>query len=240
MEEKTIINNATSLRDSRYGKLVQLNEAADYWISATKEEIQANREKNNGDLVVVTCAQRSDRINAMKRKYPHGVLQREYDYFSEKIEKRAAYGEQDHPDRASVEWAHSCVGFTNQEWRKGDDGSNEWWLEMRFLPNTLGDDMRKIFEDGWRVSISSRGLGSVKHDGEADVVQEDFVIITFDLVTEPSTFNSNLIVKEGVDVRRYLNEADADVRRRYLEARIAMVKQANAVQDRVMRKFYEV
>ena len=63
--------------------------------------------------------------------------------------------------------------------------------------NRIGKDMQALVQDGCTLSISSRGLGSLQRTDKGDQVQDDFQIVSWDLVVQPSTpkasfFNQNL------------------------------------------------
>jgi hypothetical protein len=59
---------------------------------------------------------------------------------------------------------------------------------MKVLDTPSGRILKDLMNAGVKLGISSRGLGTVKegHDGHA-IVEEDFQLICFDIVSEPST-----------------------------------------------------
>lgn len=89
----------------------------------------------------------------------------------------------DHPaDRLIVEWK-TASHFITEVYMEGDTV----YGTIELLNNKHGEDMRKIFEQGVRVGISSRGAGSVAYADGASIVQDDFQLVCWDLVTDPST-----------------------------------------------------
>ncbi len=201
-----------------------LCEGLDYWFEASPEQVQKSKEKYNGDLVLSTCLQRADVKNQMGRVYPLRILQREFDNYQKLISDKCAYGEQDHPNQAIVEFKNASHTIINQYWKRNDEGQMEWWGDLRLLRNDIGKNIAAIIEQGNRVSVSSRGVGSVQYDSrkDADVVQEDFVIIAWDIVTNPSTSKANLIIKEGLDLHK-----NKYAHKRYLELRMKMLNEIN-------------
>jgi len=63
----------------------------------------------------------------------------------------------------------------------------------------MGKILRGFFDRNVKVGISSRALGSVRHTGEGDIVQDDLHFICWDFVSEPSTHGA-WMMKESVDV----------------------------------------
>ena len=59
-----------------------------------------------------------------------------------------------------------------------------------------GKTLLGLIQDGVTLGISSRGVGSVKRNGDQDIVQEDFELIAFDFVSSPSTPGA-FMFKEG-------------------------------------------
>lgn len=78
-----------------------------------------------------------------------------------------------------------------------------WWEKddlygrIQITSNSVGKDIRALVEDGLKLGISSRGHGSVSKKDDAIVVNDDFELICFDLVHDPSTAGAFLL-KEGV------------------------------------------
>lgn len=77
-----------------------------------------------------------------------------------------------------------------------------WWDDkvlygrIEILPTPAGNVAKGLINSGITLGISSRGVGSVKNVGGVDVVQDDFILICWDLVSEPSTPGAFLF-KEG-------------------------------------------
>jgi hypothetical protein len=79
-----------------------------------------------------------------------------------------------------------------------------WWEgetlhgEVEIIDTPSGDILKGLLRSGVMLGISSRGVGSVKNQSGADVVQEDFELIAFDFVSSPSTPGAYMF-KEGVE-----------------------------------------
>ena len=69
---------------------------------------------------------------------------------------------------------------------------------VELLDTPCGKILQSLVESGVTLGISSRGVGSTKRDGDLQVVQDDFQLICFDMVSEPSTPNAYMM-KEAKD-----------------------------------------
>lgn len=141
--------------------------------------------------------QRSDAENQNGRKYPHHLLLREAKNYSERfIKTNSAYGELDHPDTPVVSLKNASHVIT-EIWWEGKD----LYGRMEILATPSGNIAKAILEAGKALGISSRGMGSVKELREGGVeVQDDFDLVAFDLVSQPSTHGAFMhSLNESVD-----------------------------------------
>ena len=146
--------------------------------------INESMEKNNGRLLVKGVLQRADAKNQNGRVYPREILMREAKkYATVNIKERRALGELDHPDSSVVNLNNVSHNITEMHW----DG-NDLVGTVEVLSTPSGNILKELFKCGIKLGISSRGLGSVKQLGENTVeVQDDFELIAFDFVSNPST-----------------------------------------------------
>lgn len=142
-------------------------------------------EVKNGKLMVVEGRfQHSDIKNANGRIYPDSLWEKVMadKTVIERVNNREMFGELDHPDDGETKLKRSSHIVTKLA-KEGKEVNGR-----AVVMNTRnGQDLRAIFEAGGRVGVSSRGKGSVVHESGADVVQDDFVLETFDMVYNPST-----------------------------------------------------
>ena len=141
---------------------------------------------SNGKLIVKGVLQRAEAKNQNGRVYPMELLQREAKkYTSNFIREKRALGELDHPDSSVVNLNNVSHNVLEMHW----DG-NDLLGTIEVLTTPSGNILRELFKSGIRLGISSRGLGSVesmKEDKDAQEVQNDFELIAFDFVSNPST-----------------------------------------------------
>ena len=155
----------------------------------TPEMINESMEKNNGRLMVKGVLQRADAKNQNGRVYPRNILMREAKKYADvNIKERRALGELDHPDSSIVNLNNVSHNVTEMHW----DG-NDLVGTVEVLSTPSGNILKELFKCGIKLGISSRGLGSVKQLGEGEVqVQDDFELIAFDFVSNPSTHGAFL------------------------------------------------
>ena len=166
--------------------------------------------KNNGKLVVKGVLQRAESKNQNGRVYPRETLMREAKKYAEvQIKERRALGELDHPDSSVVNLNNVSHNIMEMHWT-GDDLVGT----VEVLGTPAGNILKELFKSGIKLGISSRGLGSVEELGEADEkgtptvkVKDDFELIAFDFVSNPSTHGAFLSptnenkLHEGVGTR---------------------------------------
>jgi hypothetical protein len=128
--------------------------------------------------------QRADHKNQNGRVYPKDILAREaITYKNNFVTQRRALGELDHPESPVVNLKNVCCNVTDL-WFEGADVRGN----IEILSTPSGNIVRELIKNNIRLGVSSRGMGSVKQIGENSVeVQEDFSLICFDIVSNPST-----------------------------------------------------
>jgi hypothetical protein len=133
-------------------------------------------------LYLVGKCHEAERLNGNGRVYPFPILKREVDNYMNVVRDRRAVGELDHPDDSVVNLRNSSHMMTDLWW----DGKTLMG-KVKVLSTPSGQTLRALVEDGVKIGISSRGLGSVSNRGGQTIVEDDFQLICFDIVSEPST-----------------------------------------------------
>ena len=167
----------------------------------TPQQINEAMKENNGKLVVKGVLQRAEAKNQNGRVYPREILVRESKKYDENfVKQKRALGELDHPDSSVVNLQNVSHNVTEMHF-EGDNlvGTCE------ILTTPSGNILRELFKNGIKLGISSRGLGSVEMVQEANgdtvsKVGDDFELIAFDFVSNPSTHGAFLHpMNESVD-----------------------------------------
>mgnify|MGYP003656289311 FL=1 len=151
----------------------------------TKRQINESLEDNNGRLIVNGVLQRAEAENQNGRVYPRSILEREVEkYKGREIKENRAFGELDHPESSVVELKNTSHIVRDVYW-KGDDVMGK----VEVLKTPAGNILKELLEAGCTVGISSRGMGSVKEasNGKSVTVEDDFDLICWDFVSNPST-----------------------------------------------------
>jgi hypothetical protein len=168
------------------------------------QSINESLANNNGKLIVNGVLQRADARNQNGRVYPEDVLKREAEkYMQNFVKQRRAMGELDHPESSVVNLKNVSHNIVDMGWENKDLVGT-----VEILPTPSGNILKDLLQSGILLGISSRGLGSVKKDMRegADVVQDDFDLIAFDFVSNPSTQGAFMYpqgkINEGVDQHR--------------------------------------
>ena len=153
-------------------------------LSVTPEQINESMQQNNGKVILSGVMQRADATNQNGRQYPEDILRREADKYKQVfVAERRALGELDHPDSSVVNLQNVSHNVTELWWEGGD-----LMGRIEILSTPSGKIAKELLKSGIRLGISSRGMGSVKNIGEGKVeVQDDFEIVCWDLVSNPST-----------------------------------------------------
>ena len=141
--------------------------------------------------------QRADAKNRNGRIYPKDVLKREIDkYIENMFDMNRALGELDHSAESVVNLKNVSHNIKSIYWKGNDVVADLEILDAPEFPAgriAAGLLRRKI-----PVGISSRGMGSVDEAKDGTVtVNDDFNLLTFDLVSFESTQGANMYLQEG-------------------------------------------
>jgi hypothetical protein len=143
----------------------------------------------NGATYLSGIMQKADELNGNGRVYPRQVLVREIRNYQKIVTEGRALGELDHPEDSVVNLKNASHMVTKVWW----DGDNVMG-KVKLLDTPSGNILKSLVSSGVKLGISSRGLGSVHEDNNGStVVEDDFQLICFDFVSEPSTTGAYMI-----------------------------------------------
>ena len=173
----------------------------------SKETIAEAKGANNGKIVMKGILQKADTLNQNGRIYPEPILSREVRNYQKFIQENRALGECDHPDSSVVE-LKNVSHIVREAHMDGDI----CYGTVELLDTPAGKILQSLVESGVTLGISSRGVGSTRRDGDYDVVQDDFQLICWDFVSEPSTPGA-FMMSEGKelntsDLKIHFNKSD--------------------------------
>lgn len=148
--------------------------------------------------------------NANGRIYPEETLKREVEKYQVKIKERRAYGECNHPSESVIDLGRICMNIIELHW-EGHTLVGKMEIETseafrRFGAITcLGDMVANHLLNGLKIGVSSRGVGSVEQRFGKLIVGDDFELICWDVVSEPSTPNAWISTDEK-EIQTYVEE----------------------------------
>jgi hypothetical protein len=160
----------------------------------SNESLLTEEEKrlvSEGETILAGVFQRAEAQNANGRVYPKNVLLKEVDNYQKLVREHRSVGELDHPDSSVIEMKNVSHIVTDIFWN-GDEVIGK----LKLLNTPAGNIAKGLLEGGVKFGISSRGLGSTEKKNGKTYVNNDFHLICFDLVTEPSTTGA-FVIKEG-------------------------------------------
>lgn len=159
------------------------------------------------DLIFYAVLQKSNTPNKNGRYYPDHILKRENEKYQAIIKKGSALNELNHPSSSLLDLdriSHSIL----ETWWEGNTlmgkikiFTSPGWNKYGII-SCKGDQAAMLLMNGATLGISSRGVGSLKSEKGQNVVQDDFELVCFDLVSSPSTPGA-YVFKDLDDKGRY-------------------------------------
>ena len=146
----------------------------------------------DGTVFLTGIIQAADMKNGNGRIYPRKILMREVENYQKIINENRALGELDHPEDSVINLRNVSHMVTKCWW----DGQNVMG-KVKVLDTPSGNILKSLANSGVSLGISSRGMGSVTEGQEGTIVEDDFQLICFDIVSEPSTTNAYLNLSES-------------------------------------------
>ena len=166
--------------------------------------------------------QRANSKNSNGRVYSNEILTREINRLQEAIKNRSLVGQLDHPQTATIEYGKASHLITSAMMNGADCIG-----ELELLNTPCGKIVESLIDADVKVGISSRGLGTVRNESEYLLVNDDYQLVTFDMVAEPSTPNAYPVpINESIlsklykkDIRKpaHLRKAIFDIVNEYLK-----------------------
>jgi len=180
------MNNKVLLRE--YYELCEGGVCQDFLTESEKREVA------DGKAMYLTgIIQRAKAKNQNGRVYPREVLEREVENYQKVVRENRALGELDHPEDSVVNLKNVSHLMT-QIWWDGDSVMGK----CKILNTPSGQILQSLVQSNVTLGISSRGMGSVHEDRQGNtVVEDDFNLICFDFVSDPSTIGAFMSLAEG-------------------------------------------
>ena len=162
-------------------------------VKLISEEIQdveyITEQKENGkkNYKIKGIFMQADIKNRNGRIYPQEVLEKEVRrYNKDQINNNSAYGELGHPEGPTINLERASHMIT----KLYPDGKN-FIGEAKVLSTPMGKIVENLLDDGAKLGVSSRGMGSLNQKNGANYVRDDFYLATAgDIVADPSAPNA--------------------------------------------------
>jgi phage tail tube protein FII len=156
-----------------------------------------------GGMILTGKLQEGGIVNGNKRMYPPEVIIREVNSYKKLVAEKRALGELDHPDNNVVSLERVSHRVTDI-WMDGNVAMGK----VQVLNTPAGKILQELVNGGCKMGISSRGMGSVREEKEVTIVEDDFQLICFDFVSEPSTPNAFMMQESKNFQNKLLTEED--------------------------------
>ena len=167
--------------------------------------------KSEGTMKIRGLFQRADEVNQNKRKYPKKVLENSIKSLEPMIKENRLCGELDHPSYEIVKLSNVSHMITDLKMQ-----GNDVIGEATILNTPAGQVAQQLIKGGVKIGISSRGMGTVKEGkGGVSEVNDDYKMITLDLVADPSVHDAFPTLAEGVEPQS--DKVEATMKRVYGE-----------------------
>ena len=163
-------------------------------------------------FIVDAVFQKFDIKNANGRVYPERVLKKQVELYQQKINERRAYGELNHPAESTIDLGRISHNIIELHWEgRTLVGKLELNVSEGFrkygIVSTMGDMAANHLINGYKIGVSSRGVGSVEQKLGQTIVGEDFELICWDIVSDPSTPGAYIGNEE--DLHQYVEQKSA-------------------------------
>ena len=158
-------------------------------MSEAVEDIQFLTEEDNGkkNYKIRGIFMQADVKNRNGRVYPFYVLAKEVTKYNKNfIKENRAFGELGHPDGPTVNLERVSHMITDLH----PDGKN-FIGEAKIMSTPMGEIVKNLMDEGAKLGVSSRGMGSLDQRKGANYVRDDFYLATAaDIVADPSAPNA--------------------------------------------------
>jgi len=193
---------------------------------------EANAETGKKNYFIEGIFMQGDIKNRNGRIYPSDTLEKEMTRYDEEfIQPKRALGELGHPDGPQINGDRVSHLITSMR-REG----NDFYGKAKILSTPMGEIVKSLLDEGIKIGVSTRGLGSVREKNGVMEVQGDFHLSTVDIVTDPSA--PNAFVNGIMENREYYYDI-ASASWRAMEVIEEIAEEVEKKINRVVRKIDE-
>ena len=181
------------------------------------EEINSNTEDDfhcPRHFIVSAVFQKYGIENANGRIYPEHVLKKEVERYMAKINEKRAIGELNHPSESIIDLSRVAMNIIELHWEgKTLVGKLELLTSPGFrkygIISNQADQVANLILSGIKVGVSSRGLGTVTNRMGVLYVSDDYEIVCWDIVSDPSTPQAWITPEDNIP-QQYIESVEND------------------------------
>lgn len=192
-----------------------------------KENIENDEWYVPNPFIVDAVFQKFGIKNANGRIYPESVLKKQVELYQQKIEDKRAMAELNHPAESTIDLGRISHNIIELHW-VGQTLVGKMQLNVtegfrRYgIISSRGDDAAQLLLQGWKIGVSSRGVGSVEQKLGQYIVGDDFELIGFDIVSDPSTPGAYIGKQE--DLQQYVEANTTSNTKTAVNEKISKIK----------------
>ena len=190
-------NDLVEIKKNNVGKGL-LIENDGYMSISDKQKQYIKESLGNGEwhcpypFVVDAVFQKFGIKNANGRIYPEGILKKQVALYQQRIQEKRALGECNHPSDSTIDLGRISHNIIELHWEgRTLVGKLELNVTQGFvkhgIASSFGDTIANLLLNGYKIGVSSRGVGSVEQKMGQYIVGDDFELICWDIVESPST-----------------------------------------------------
>lgn len=166
--------------------------------------------------------------NANGRIYPEPILKKQVELYQQKINERRALGELNHPAESTIDLGRIAINIVELHWEGSTlvgklEINTSYGFRKYGIVTTRGDEMANLLLNGYKIGVSSRGVGSVEQRLGQYLVGDDFELICWDVVSDPST--PGAYVGKAEELQQYVETSQQNDDKPKLNEKISRIKQ---------------
>ena len=193
-------------------------------ITEISKELVINESKSQG-MYISGIFSSAEIKNNNGRVYKKSLLEREINKVTQKVDNKCLWGELGHPPNPEVNPDKIAILTTMLEWK-----NNDVYGKAKVLDTPFGNILKTLVKEG-KMGISSRGLGTVGDDG---YVNEDFSLLVYDAVTDPS--NNPSWVKGIYEAQEFTKINDPKEKEKVIDEHLEILQQfAKAPKSKIFK-----
>jgi hypothetical protein len=139
------------------------------------------KEDGTKNIFIEGIFMQAEKANRNGRMYPFSIMEKEVGRYQDLIKEKRSLGELGHPPNPQINLNQVSHLITNLRFE-----GNDVIGKAKILDTPMGKIAKSFVEEGVRLGVSSRGLGSLKERNGVNEVQDDFHLATIDIVSDPS------------------------------------------------------